>query len=178
MTALVLPWNGVAPAIDASAFVAPTATLIGDVAIGAGSSVWFGCVLRADLNRIRIGARVNIQDGTVFHVSTDAPCEVGDGVSIGHMALVHGCRLEPGSFVGMMACVMDGCVVETGAIVAGGAIVPPGKRVPTGELWGGNPARKLRDLEPRDYEMIRRVVTSHVSRGAAYRAALADYKPI
>lgn len=173
-TALILPWEGIEPTIHETAFIAPTAVVIGDTVIGAESTLWFGCTVRGDVHRIRIGARVNIQDGTVVHATTGtAPTEIGDGCTIGHMVLIHGCILEPGSFIGSKACVLDNVVVESGAIVAAGAIVPPGKRVPKGEMWAGNPARKLRDLGPRDVEMIRRVEAGYVKRGAGYRAMLA-----
>ena len=174
---IILPWNGVLPTIDPLAFVAPTAVVIGDTVIGPETSIWFGCVLRGDVHEIRIGARVNIQDGTVVHVTGGrCPTHIGDGVSIGHMALIHGCRLEPGSFVASKACVLDDVVVETGAMVAAGAVVPPGKRVPRGELWAGNPARKLRALEDRDLAMFRRVEAGYAGRGAAYRALIAGLR--
>ncbi len=143
------------PVIAADAFIAPTAVIIGDVEIGPGSSVWFGCVLRGDSNAIRIGARTNIQDGTIIHVNhqkdggRDAAgfCTViGDDITVGHMALLHACRLESGSFVGMKACVMDGAVVESQAMVAAGALVTPNKQVKRGELWAGSPARLMRQL--------------------------------
>ena len=172
---LILPWKGVLPTIDASAFVAPTAVVIGDIVIGPETSVWFGCVLRGDVHEIRVGARVNIQDGTVVHVTGGrSPTHIGDGVSIGHMVLIHGCRLEAGSFVGSKACVLDDAVVETGAMVAAGAVVPPRKRVPAGELWAGNPAKKLRALGPKDLEMFRRVEAGYAGRGAAYRELIAE----
>jgi carbonic anhydrase/acetyltransferase-like protein (isoleucine patch superfamily) len=171
---LILPWDGVLPTIDPTAFIAPTAVIIGDTVIGPETSIWFGCTVRGDVHWIRIGARVNIQDGTVVHASGGtAPTSIGDGVTIGHMVLIHGCTLEPGSFIASKACVLDNVVVETGAIVAAGAVVPPGKRVPRGEMWAGNPARKLRDVGPKDLEMIRRVEAGYVKRGAAYRAMLA-----
>src|SRR5690606_27614238 len=119
----------------------------GDVTVGAETGIWFGCVLRGDVDRIRIGARTNIQDGTVVHVShRDGPTVIGDEVTVGHLALLHACTLEDRSFVGMKACVMDGAVVESGAMVAAGALVTPGKRVPSGQLWAGSPARPMRDL--------------------------------
>ena len=147
MSGLILPYRGKRPVIAADAFVAPTATVIGDTVIGAETGVWFGCVLRGDSNYIRVGARTNIQDGTVVHVdSTSYPAVIGDDVTIGHMALIHACTLEDRSFVGMYATVMDGAVVETGGMVAAGSLVTPGKRVRTGELWAGSPAKKWRDL--------------------------------
>ncbi|MFQ5783880.1 MAG: gamma carbonic anhydrase family protein [Alphaproteobacteria bacterium] len=145
---VILPLGDRAPRIAADAFIAPTATLIGDVEIGAGSSIWFGCILRGDINFIRVGARSNLQDGTIVHVNRIAEHRtvIGDDVTVGHAALIHACTLESGSFVGMRATVMDGAVVESGAMVAAGALVTPGKRVPAGELWAGAPARRARVL--------------------------------
>jgi len=148
---------GYAPTIAKGAFVAETALLLGDVVVGTGSSIWYGCVLRGDGNLLRIGERTNIQDGTVIHVNHQedggrgAPgfsALVGSDVTVGHMAMLHACVLEDFSFVGMNATVMDAAVIETDAMVAAGALVTPGKRVPSGELWAGRPARKMRDMSP------------------------------
>lgn len=142
-----LAYRGIFPTIDPSAFVASTASVIGDVVIGPESGIWFGCVLRGDVNVIRVGAQTNIQDGTVIHCNHDGQgAHVGDRVTVGHMALLHDCTLEDDSFVGMKACVMDGATVESGAMVAAGALVTPGKRVLAGQLWAGSPARYMRDL--------------------------------
>lgn len=157
MAPTILPFNGVWPQIDESAFIAETATIIGDVVIGPESSVWYGCVLRGDVNAIRIGARTNIQDGSVLHVAHDPdgdyretgggiPTFVGDDVTVGHMALVHACSVENGAFIGMRATIMDGAVVERDGMVAAGALVTAKKRVPVGELWGGSPAKHMRTL--------------------------------
>jgi carbonic anhydrase/acetyltransferase-like protein (isoleucine patch superfamily) len=145
-------YNGISPKIDPTAFVAPGAQVIGDVEIGPGSSVWYNTVLRGDLNHIRIGRGSNVQDGSVIHVDSGHgrgpgfPCIIGDDVLIGHLAIVHGCQLLDGAFVGMGAIVMDGCVVEGGAMLAAGAMLTPGKRVPAGELWGGRPAKLIRPV--------------------------------
>lgn len=145
-------FNGITPRIDPTAFVAAGAQVIGDVEIGAGSSVWYNCVLRGDLNHIRIGRGSNVQDGSVIHVDSGHgrgpgfPCLIGDDVLIGHLAIVHGCQLHHGAFVGMGAIVMDGCVVEGGGMLAAGAMLTPGKRVPAGELWGGRPAKLIRPV--------------------------------
>ena len=148
---------GYSPTIAKGAFVAETALLLGDVVVGTGSSIWYGCVLRGDGNLLRIGERTNIQDGTIIHVNHQedggrgAPgfsTLVGSDVTVGHMAMLHACVLEDFSFVGMNATVMDAAVIESDAMVAAGALVTPGKRVPTGELWAGRPARKMRDLSP------------------------------
>ena len=157
MTGIILPFRGVAPKVAPDAFIAETAVLIGDVEIGPGASVWYGCVLRGDGNKIRVGRGTNIQDGTVVHVNHDPegdyretgggmPALIGDNVTIGHMALIHACTLEDGSFVGMRAVVMDQAVVESRAMVAGGALVAPGKRVASGQLWVGSPAPPAPDL--------------------------------
>ncbi len=145
--ATVLPYKGVWPRIGARVFLAPGARVIGDVEIGDESSIWFNCVLRGDVHQIRVGKGTNIQDGTVVHVTHEKFATfIGDHVTIGHKALLHGCVLEDGAFIGMQATVMDGAVIESGAMVAAGSLVTPGKRVPAGELWAGRPARCLRTL--------------------------------
>lgn len=142
------------PILGASVFVAPSADIIGDVTIGDETNIWFNTVIRGDVNYIRIGSRTNIQDGTIVHVTVKKfPTFIGSNVTIGHMAVIHGCTLEDDSFVGMRACIMDGAVVESGGMVAAGALLTPGKRVKSGELWAGAPARLMRPLtqEEKDY---------------------------
>lgn len=159
----ILPFADKTPKIDDSAFIAPGVSIIGDVEIGPDSNVWFGCVLRGDVHEIRVGARTNIQDGTVVHVSRERfGTYIGDDVTIGHNALVHACTLQPGSFVGMSATVMDGAVVESGGMVAAGALVPPGKVVRAGELWAGVPARKVRDLTQEDIDSFMATARGYV----------------
>jgi carbonic anhydrase/acetyltransferase-like protein (isoleucine patch superfamily) len=153
MSGLIRTHHGVTPTVAASAFIADTAVVIGDVVIGEQASIWYGCVLRGDSNSIRVGARTNIQDGTIVHVNHEwegaagTRTIIGADITIGHMALIHACTLEDGCFIGMKACVMDGVVVEGGAMVAAGALVTPGKRVKRGELWAGSPARLMRRLK-------------------------------
>ncbi len=145
--AIIVPFRDAMPRIDPFAFIAPGAVIIGDVEIGAEAGIWFGCVLRGDVASITVGARTNIQDGTIVHVSRkNGPTVIGAGAMIGHRALIHACTLEPGSFVGMGATVMDHAVVESGAMVAADALVTRDKRVPAGEIWGGKPASRLRAL--------------------------------
>jgi len=178
MTGLIIPFGGKVPVIAPDAFVAPTATVIGDVEIGAGSSVWYGCVVRGDYNVIRIGARTNIQDGCVVHIdSRHNGAFIGDDVTVGHMCLIHACTLESGSFVGNKATVMDGAVVESGAMVAAGALVTPKKRVPSGELWGGSPARKLRDLTPDQRATLTFIAKAYSAFAQEHRAACAHLAP-
>ncbi len=139
------------PEIAPDAFIAPSADIIGDVTIGAGSSIWFACVLRGDGNFIRVGARSNIQDGSIVHITTKHHGTlIGDDVLIGHKAIIHGCTLENHSFVGLGAIVMDGCIIETDAMLGAGALLTPGKRIACGELWLGNPAKYVRDLTPEE----------------------------
>lgn len=172
--ALLIPFAGKVPVVAADAFVAPNATLIGDVVIGPGSSIWYGCVLRGDYNPIRIGARTNLQDGTVVHIdSRISGTTIGDDVTVGHMCLIHACTLESGSFVGNKATVMDGATVASGAMVAAGALVTPGKRVPAGELWAGSPARKLRDLSPEKRATLTVTAKAYAAFAQEHRAACA-----
>jgi carbonic anhydrase/acetyltransferase-like protein (isoleucine patch superfamily) len=117
------------------------------VTIGEQSSIWFNCVLRGDVQRISIGRRTNIQDGSIVHGTTNGlPAIIGDDVTVGHGAILHACTLEDGSFVGFGARVLDGAVVQSGGMLAAGAVLSPRKIVRTGELWAGNPARLLRTL--------------------------------
>ncbi len=182
MTGIILPHRGLLPKIAETAFIAENAVVIGDVEVGPGASVWYGCVLRGDVNKIRVGARTNIQDGTVVHVNHDPngdyretgggmSTHIGDGVVIGHMALIHACTLEDGCFVGMRATVMDQTVVESGAMVGAGALVTPNKRVAAGELWVGAPAKRARELKPEERDMIPYLARHYSESAAAYIAA-------
>lgn len=149
----ILPWQGKHPRIHDSAFIAPGCRIIGDVEIGPDASIWYNCVIRADVNRVVIGARTNIQDGTVIHCDSPQPNEpdghpalIGDDVLVGHMAMLHGCTIENRAFVGLGSIVMNDCVIEGDAMLAAGAMLTSGKRVPSGQLWGGRPAAYMRDL--------------------------------
>ena len=151
--ATILPFEGKHPQIHETAFIAPGARIIGDVTVGPEASIWYNCVLRGDVNRIRIGARTNIQDGSVLHVDSPRPGNpaglptiIGEDVLIGHMAMVHGCILHDRAFVGLGAIVMDGCEIESGGMLAAGALLAPGRRIPAGQLWAGRPAKYVRDL--------------------------------
>ena len=157
------------PQIDGSAFVI-SATIIGDVTVGPESSLWYGVVVRGDINVIRIGARTNIQDGTVIHVSsTGKGTHIGDNVTVGHMAVLHECTLKDSSFVGIKACLLDGAVVESGAMVAAGALVAPGKIVRSGELWAGVPAQPVRQLKQEEIDMIDWIPKHYVELAKAYK---------
>ncbi|HEY5598976.1 MAG TPA: gamma carbonic anhydrase family protein [Kiloniellales bacterium] len=157
MAGLILPFRGIAPRIAADAFIAETAVIIGDVEIGPGASVWYGCILRGDVNSIRIGADTNLQDGTVIHCNHDPngdyrrtgggePTRIGAGVVVGHLALLHACTVGDGAFIGMRAAVLDRAVVQGGGRLAAGAVLTPGKTVAPGELWAGTPAKLMRAM--------------------------------
>ena len=175
----LIGFHGKSPSVDPSAFVAPGARLIGDVEIGPEASVWYNCVLRGDVNSIRIGARTNIQDGSVLHVDSPRPGHeaghptmIGEEVLIGHLAMVHGCILHDRAFVGLGAIVMDGCEIESDAMLAAGAMLTPGRRIPTGQLWAGRPAKYVRDLSAGELEGMRAGVAHYVELARMHRAAL------
>jgi len=141
--------------------VAPGATLIGNVELGPDASVWYGCVLRGDVHRIRVGARSNIQDLTVVHVTRDRfATEIGDDVTVGHRAVVHGCRVGDGALVGIGAIVLDGATVAEGAWVGAGAVVTPGTEIPSRMLAVGTPARPVREVGDEEFrEQLERTRT-------------------
>jgi carbonic anhydrase/acetyltransferase-like protein (isoleucine patch superfamily) len=146
---VILPVKGVHPSFGENCYIAPNATVVGDVVMGDECSVWFNAVVRGDVNSIRIGDRVNIQDGAVIHCTYQkAETVIGDSVSIGHNAIVHGCRLEDFVLVGMGAIVMDHVVVGTHSIIAAGAVVTEGTVVEPGSIYAGVPARKIKAVPP------------------------------
>ena len=175
----MISYAGKTPRIDPTAFVAPGARLIGDVEIGPETSIWYNCVLRGDVNAIRIGARSNIQDGSVIHVDSPHPGHeaghptiIGEEVLIGHLAMVHGCVLRDRAFVGLGAIVMDGCEIEGDAMLAAGAMLTPGKRMISGQLWAGRPAKYVRDLSEADLAGMAMGVAHYVALARRHRAAL------
>jgi len=160
----IIAYGDRVPTLAADAFLATTATVVGDVHIASQSSLWYGCILRGDVERIRIGSRTNLQDGTIVHVSPgDRPTTIGSSVLVGHAVMLHGCTLEDGCFVGMRATVLNGAVIQTGAIVAAGALVSEGTIVRSGELWGGTPARCLREAKASELEGMRAAVDHYVT---------------
>ena len=156
----IRPYLDQIPSLGARVYVDPAATVIGTVTLGDDVSIWPGCVVRGDVNFIRIGARSNIQDGTVIHVSHDGPharlggfaTVIGDDVTIGHKAIIHACRIEDAALIGMGAVLLDGAVVRKHGFVGAGALLAPGKVVGEAELWLGNPARKVRVLSDAEIE--------------------------
>ena len=152
---MIVPFEGVSPEIHSDALIAPNATIIGDVSIGPRTSIWYQVVIRGDVFPIRIGAEVNIQDLCMIHVTTDRfQTTIGDRVTVGHGAILHGCTLEAGSFVGMGAVVMDDVVVGEGAIVGARSLVTAGTRIPPGHLAIGSPARVKRPLTEAEVRMV------------------------
>lgn len=171
-------FGDVSPRIADSAFIAPGARIIGDVTIGEDSSIWYNCVLRGDVERITVGARTNIQDGTVVHVTRQRyGTTIGDDVLIGHMAMVHGCIIENHGFIGLGAIIMDECVVESDGMLAAGAMLTPGKRIGKGELWAGRPAKLFRMLSEAEIRNNRAGCTGYVSLAKAHSEALAQPMP-
>lgn len=171
--AIILPYKGIMPTIHPEAFIAPGAVVIGDVHIGPETGVWFGVVIRGDVNTIRIGARTNIQDGSIIHVTRKTgPTVIGSGITIGHQVLLHACTLEDGCFIGMGATIIDGVVVESGGFVAAGAVVTPNKRVLKGQMWGGNPAKYMRDLRPEETAFIPISAENYVKHVHEYKAEI------
>jgi carbonic anhydrase/acetyltransferase-like protein (isoleucine patch superfamily) len=145
--AVILPVNGVSPQLGADCFVAPNATIVGDVVCGEACSFWFNSVVRGDVNSIRMGSKVNVQDGAVIHCTYQKTKVVlGNNVSIGHNAIVHGCTVADNVLIGMGAIVMDNCEIGSNTIIAAGAVVTEGTIVPPGCIYAGVPARKVKDI--------------------------------
>ena len=161
-TPVLRQYRDILPTVGQRAYVDPAATVIGDVVLGDDVSIWPGTIVRGDVNFIRIGARTNVQDGSVIHVSHDGPhaklggfaTVIGEDVTIGHKAIIHACRIEDAVLIGMGAIVLDGAVVKKHGFVGAGALIPPGKVVGEGELWLGNPARKARLLTEVEIEAL------------------------
>lgn len=154
-------FRGITPQIAVSAYIDPAAVVIGDVAIGEECSLWPMVVARGDVNRIRIGAHTNIQDGSILHVGQKTrtnpgghPLAIGEKVTVGHRVLLHGCTVGNLCLIGMAATVMDGAIVEDNVIVGAGSLVPPGKRLERGHLYHGSPARKVRALKDEEYAWL------------------------
>ena len=177
----IVPIHGKTPKIHDSAFVAPGCVLIGDVEIGADASIWYNCVLRADVSRIVIGARSNVQDGSVLHCDPARPGDpegspliIGEDALIGHLAMIHGCTIEDRGFVGLGAIAMNKAVIGTDAMLAAGAMLTEGKVMRARELWGGRPARLMRELDDAAIAGMRAGVAHYVENGKAHAAAVAE----
>lgn len=150
---MLIPYRKIMPTLGSDVFIAENAAVIGDCVIGDESNIWFGCTVRGDVHEIRIGKRTNIQDNSVIHTTRNVSgTYIGDEVTVGHGAILHACTIGDQAFVGMGAVILDQAVLEPRSMLAAGALLTPNKVVPTGQLWGGNPARYMRDLT--DEEMI------------------------
>jgi len=155
-------FQGVSPILGEGTYVDEAATVIGDVVLGDDVSIWPGTVVRGDVNYIRIGARTNVQDGTIIHVTHDGPygkpggfaTVIGEDVTIGHAAVIHACVIEDACLIGMGATVLDGALIKKNGFVGAGAVIPPGKVVESGELWLGNPAKCVRKLSEKEIEQL------------------------
>ncbi len=161
MSSPLRPYLGRLPTLGQRVYLDPAATVIGDVELGDDVSVWPGCVLRGDVNHIRIGARSNVQDGSIVHVSHHSPYNqgghptlIGEDVTIGHGTIIHACSIGDRCLIGMGACILDGASVATHGFLGAGAVLGPGKRVGEGELWVGNPARLVRLLGEKEIESL------------------------
>lgn len=174
------PVNGAAPSVHKSAFVAPNANVTGNVQIGKGASVFYNSIVRGDGAQVIIGQGTNVQDGCTISTASagvgqnDTPVNLGDNVTVGHAATLRGCTIEDEALIGMGACVLDGARVERGGMVAAGAVVLPGTVVPTGELWGGNPARRLRELKCEEKAFLPRSASLYKDVAKQHRADCAE----
>ena len=172
-------YQGTTPKLGERVFIDPTALVVGDVELGDDSSVWPMTVIRADMHRIRIGQRCSIQDGSVLHITHAGPYNpdgfplvMGDDVTVGHKAVLHGCQLQHRILVGMGAIVMDGVVVESEVIIAAGALVPPGKRLESGYLYAGSPARQVRPLTDKERSFFTYTAANYVKLKEIHRQEL------
>lgn len=144
---IIKPVRGKSPVIGKDCFIAENATIVGEVSMGDQCSVWFNAVIRGDVHFIKMGNKVNVQDGAVIHCTYQkSPTTIGSNVSIGHNAIVHGCTVQDNVLVGMGSIIMDDCIVESNSIIAAGAVVTKGTHVPSGSVFAGTPARKIKDI--------------------------------
>jgi gamma-carbonic anhydrase len=170
---LIRAYRGRTPQIAATAYVDPAAVVIGDVTIGEDASVWPGVVIRGDVHYIRIGPRTNVQDGSVLHVMRDEyPLILGEGVTIGHAAVLHGCTIESRCLIGMGSIILNGAKIGAGSIVAAGTLVPERTQVPSGSLFMGHPGKVRRELTPDDQELIDGYAQRYLEYKETYRKDL------
>ncbi|SHF84249.1 Carbonic anhydrase or acetyltransferase, isoleucine patch superfamily [Flavobacterium segetis] len=149
---LIKSVNGKTPSIPDDCYIAENATIVGEVSFGEKCSVWFNAVIRGDVNYIKIGDKVNIQDGAVVHCTYQKhPTIIGNNVSIGHNAIVHGCTIQDNVLIGMGSIVMDGCIIESNSIVAAGSVITQNTVIKAGTIWAGIPAKKIKDIDQSDF---------------------------
>ena len=164
--------DGIAPKMAATAWVADSAQVMGNVEMADGANVWFGAVIRGDTETIRIGRRSNIQDGSVLHADVGKPLTVGDDVTVGHMVMLHGCTIGDGSLIGIGAVVLNGAKIGKGCLVGAGSLVTEGKEFPDGVMIMGSPAKVVRPLEPQQLEGLRGSAAHYVENAARFKAGL------
>ncbi|MEF9526435.1 gamma carbonic anhydrase family protein [Streptomyces sp. RB13] len=174
--ALITGIGGKDPKVDAEVFVAPTASVVGDVTLHAGASVWYGAVLRGDVERISVGADSNVQDNCTLHADPGFPVTVGERVSIGHNAVVHGATVEDDCLIGMGATVLNGAVIGAGSLVATQALVPQGMRVPPGSLVAGVPAKVKRELTEEERQGVTLNGTMYAALAGQHRDAVGEVR--
>lgn len=165
---MICPFSGKSPRIERKVFVAHTAALIGDVKIEEDVSIWFGAVIRGDIETISIGKGSNVQDNCTIHTSKGFGVEIGDYVTVGHNAVLHGCTIKSNTLIGMGAIVLDGAIVEENCLIGAGSLVPPGKVIPTGSLVMGSPAKVVRKLGPEEIEKIKKNAEHYIALKAKY----------
>ena len=173
VSALILPFDGSSPIIDPGAWLAPTATLIGNATVAADASVFYGAVVRADMDSIRLGSGSNLQDNVVVHTDFGSPAWIGAGVSVGHAAVVHGCTVEDDCLIGMNATVLNGAVIGSGSLVAAGCVVLEGTRIPPRSLVTGVPGKVRRELTDEEYARVVANAEHYRQLAAQHRASQA-----
>ena len=176
MDKIVLPYRGKTPVIDETAFIAPTAAVIGDVTIGAGSSVWFGAVVRGDFQPITIGKNTNVQENATIHVMRDAPVRIDDGVIIGHNAVVHTCHIGSNTLVGMGSIIMGYSEIGENVVIGAGTFLSQHKKIPSNSLVFGNPAQIVRALRDDEIEALQAAALNYADLGAEYKRIIEEMK--
>lgn len=175
---MIYPFDGKTPVVPLSAYLSPSVDLIGDVTLGDESSIWFGSVVRGDMNHIRIGRRTNIQDNCTVHVTIDIyPTLIGDEVTIGHNAIIHGCVIGDRCMIGMGAVIMDGAEIGEGSLIAAGAVIPPGTIVLPKSLYAGVPGKYRREVSGSEYDEIVGRAQLYVDFALRYKAAGQELTP-
>lgn len=169
MKPVIAAWDGASPQIAPDAFVAPNATVIGDVQVGERAGVFYGTVVRADRSPVRLGSGSNLQDNCTVHSDPEFPCTIGSGVSVGHAAVLHGCTVEDNVLIGMSATVLNGAVVGAGSLVAAGAVVLEGTVIPPGSLVAGVPAKVRRELTDQEQQKVTENAATYLELSAGHR---------
>ncbi|MEH6937986.1 gamma carbonic anhydrase family protein [Bacillus sp. JJ664] len=174
---MILPYNGKQPQIDSTAFIASNATVTGSVTIGAKSSVFFGAVIRGDVNDTIIGNGVNVQDLCVLHQSPNYPLILEDGVTVGHSVILHSCTVRKNALIGMGSIILDGAEIGEGAMIGAGSLVPGGKVIPPNSLAFGRPAKVVRELTKEDIDDMNRIRREYVEKGQYYKRVESNHSP-